>query len=150
MMSEIKSPNALGLKSEYDCYFSNGIEYTARCDRGFFKGKPREEYYSGFTDRDYLLDAAINKGNDLRLGCNLWRIYDDAMSNYGLNPIDPYNWLFEHAMMHDKTIVVSQPNDRFLALSGTAFMAYYDYIHGMGMYVERHLRPIEPYKGEMQ
>lgn len=143
MMSEIKSPNALGLKSEYDCYFSNGIEYTARCDRGFFKGKPREEYYSGFTDRDYLLDAAINKGNDLRLGCNLWRIYDDAMSNYGLNPIDPYEWLFKHATLSDTSIIISIPHKRILLLRSYIGAEYYDFIHGRGKAFARYSRPIE-------
>lgn len=130
-------------RSIYDCCFSNGIEYTGRNNRGFYRGLSKEQYYTGFTKRDYQLDEAIQRGHNLRLSGNLWVIYDDAINTCKLdNPIDPYEWLFKYAAINDKSIVISRSNDRILLLSGAKHIAYYDFIHGLGSYFERYGRPV--------
>lgn len=123
--------------------FSTGIKYVAPCDREFYKGLSKEEYHHGFTERDKLLDAAINHGRDLDLSGNLWRVYDEAVMSYGLKPIQPYEWLFKHAELTDKSIVIDIPSNRILLLSGDSDIAYHDYIHGLGAYWLKHLKRID-------
>ena len=130
-------------RSVYDCHFSNGMQYVHPVDRGHYKGLTKDQYYAGFTERDQFLDDAIQRGTDLHLGCNLWRIYDDAVNSCGINnPINPYDWLFKHVTFNDKSIVISKPNDRILLLSGTKHIEFYDFIHGNGAYSERYGRPV--------
>lgn len=130
-------------RSIYDCCFSNGIEYICPADRGYYKGLSKEQYYAGFTKRDYQLDKAIQRGYDLRLSGNLWAIYDDAINTCKLdNPIDPYEWLFKHATINDKSMIISREQDRVLLLSKIKYIEYYDFIHGLGSYFERYGRPV--------
>lgn len=130
-------------KSIYGCCFSNGIEYVCPADRGYYKELTKDQYYAGFTKRDYLLDKAIQKGQTFSFSGNLWAIYDDAVNICKLdNPIDPYEWLFKYAAINDKSIVISRSNDRILLLSGAKHIAYYDFIHGSGSYFERYGRPV--------
>jgi len=89
-MTKALKQNQLKANGVYDCHFSNGIKYVAPCDRRFYRGLSKNEYYQGFTDRDKFLDAAIKRGYDLHLSGNLWHVYDDAVNNYSLTPIDPY------------------------------------------------------------
>ncbi|TXI93848.1 MAG: hypothetical protein E6Q33_02465 [Neisseriales bacterium] len=138
-----KNSDSPTTRSIYDCCFSNGIEYTSRNNRGFYKGLSKEQYYAGFTKRDYLLNEAIQRGHNLRLSGNLWAIYDDAINTCKLdNPIDPYEWLFKHATINDKLMVISREQNRILLLSGTRHIEYYDFIHGLGSYFERYGRPV--------
>ena len=137
-----KTQSQLKSKSIYDCHFSTGIKYVAPCDRVFYKGLSKEEYHHGFTEHDQLLDAAIERGYNLDLGGNLWCIYDDAVNNYELTPLDPYEWLFKHATLTSKSIVVSIPENRILLLYGNIHMEYYDFIHGLGKFFARYSRPV--------
>ncbi len=138
--TQIQTPEQYTPCGLYTGQFSNGMDYLAPCDRGFYKAK--EEYCQGFTERDQLLDAAINRGYDLHLGGNLWHVYDDAVNNYSLTPIDPYEWLFKHATLTNKSVIVSKVRDRILLLYGASHISYYDFIHGLGSYFDRYARPV--------
>ncbi len=133
--------NTDNAKDFRDCSFSNGQRYLVPQDRGYTDSS-QEEYHSGFSDHDRLLDNAIERGKDLHLGCNLWRIYDDAVDNYGLSPLDPYDWLFKHSTLSERSIVISKPQDRILLVYGLISMEYYDFIHGDGACTNRYSRPI--------
>lgn len=122
-----------------DYYFSNGKKYMYSGDRDFYD----KDYYNGFSERDKLLDAAITRGDDLRCDTDLWRIYDDAVMNYGLDPINPYEWLFNHATLSDTSIIISIPHKRILLFRSYIGAEYYDFIHGRGKAFARYSRPIE-------
>ncbi len=122
---------------EYDYSFSNGQKYISRNDRIF-----RPDYYNGFSERDKLLDDAIERGKDLHCTTDLWRIYDDAVMNYGLEPINPYEWLFKHATLSDKSIIISIPHQRILLVRTWISTEYYDFIHGIGKHFNRYARPV--------
>lgn len=102
-----------------------------------------KDYYSEFSERDRLLDDAITRGNELRCNTDLWRVYDDAVLNYGLDPINPYEWLFKHATLSDKSIIISIPHRRILLLREYIGAEYYDFIHGRLKAFARYSRPIE-------
>ena len=123
--------------SEYSYCFSNGEEYIHHVDRYF-----REQYYNGFSERDKFLDDAITRGNDLHCNTDLWRVYDDAVLNYGLKPIDPYEWLFKHATLNDKSIIISIPHKRILLIRSWIGAEYYDFIHGILKSFARYARPV--------
>lgn len=125
--------------SQYDCYFSNGKKYIHPSGRNFID----KEYYNEFTDRDRLLDEAITRGDDLHCDTDLWRVYDDAVLNYGLNPINPYEWLFKHATLNDKSIIISLPRQRILLVRTLVHAQYYDFIHGTLKYFVRYSRPVD-------
>lgn len=125
-------------KSEYDYCFSNGRQYRHQCDR-----RSIVDYYEGFSDRDKLLDDAITRGNDLHCDTNLWRIYDDAVLNYGLEPINPYEWLFKHATLGDKSVIISDKSNRLLIVHFAVSIRYYDFIHGECKYFARYARPVD-------
>lgn len=124
--------------SEYSYCFSNGEEYVHPVDRYF-----REQYYNGFSERDRLLDDAITRGADLHCDTDLWRVYDDAILNYGLNPIDPYEWLFKYATLNKGSVIISSPRQRVLIVKTGVRFEYYDFIHGQGKAFARYARPIE-------
>lgn len=125
--------------SEYSYCFSNGKKYMYSGERDFYD----KDYYNEFSERDRLLDDAITRGNDLRCNTDLWRVYDDAVLNYGLNPINPYEWLFKHATLSDTSIIISIPHKRILLLRSYIGAEYYDFIHGRGKAFARYSRPIE-------
>ena len=129
--------------SEHDYCFSNGIEYVPPIDRYNYRGLSREEYHKGFSERDKWLDDAINRGRDLHCDSDLWRVYDDAVLNYGLDPIDPYEWLFNHATLSDKSIIISQPHKRILLVSTSVKAEYYVFIHGINKYWARYARAVD-------
>lgn len=129
--------------SEHDYCFSNGIEYVSPIDRYNYRGLSREEYHKGFSERDKWLDNAINRGRDLHCDTDLWRVYDDAVLNYGLNPINPYEWLFKHATLNDKSIIISLPRQRILLVRTLVHAQYYDFIHGTLKYFVRYSRPVD-------
>lgn len=123
---------------EYDYQFSNGQKYIHPNDRLF-----RPKYYNGFSERDKLLDDAITRGSELQFNANLWRIYDDALLNYELEPMNPYEWLFKHATLNKHSIILSIPHNRILLVRTAIGNEYYDFIHGSGAHFKRYSRPIE-------
>lgn len=125
--------------SQSDYCFSNGKKYMCTGDRILCD----KDYYNGFSERDKFLDDAITRGNDLHCNTDLWRVYDDAVLNYGLKPIDPYEWLFKHATLNDKSIIISIPHKRILLIRAWISAEYYDFIHGRLKSFARYARPIE-------
>ncbi len=123
--------------SEHDYCFSNGRQYRHPVDRF-----PRGEYDVNFSERDRLLDSAIQKGESMRRCTNLWHIYDDAVLNYELEPINPYEWLFNHATLSEHSIIISKPTSRVLLVKTAIYGEYYDFIHGHGKQSLRYGRPV--------
>lgn len=129
-------------KSIFDCHFSNGMKYVIRRDRGGFcpyLGLSWDEYHKDFSERDKLLDDAIERGNELDTLCNLYQVYDMAKSQ-GRDPIEPHDWLFQYATIYPKDLVISLPQQRILLAGFDKLMTYYDSVYGFGAYFRKYAR----------